>query len=206
MITENEFYEKIYPSVKKNNLEKIKNAKIAIAGLGGLGSNVAIMLTKCGFKKFHLIDFDVVEFSNLNRQNYNLKDINLPKTTVIKEKMLEINPFCEIFLENIKVTEKNVSDIFNNDSIIVEAFDKPKDKALLANSLIGKVVVASCGISGISSPNEIKTRKITKNLYICGDFTSDIETNPEIFAPRINICAAHQATTVLRLVLGHNEV
>ncbi len=67
--------------------EKVKSAKVAIAGLGGLGSNIAVNLARTGVGNLHLIDFDIVEPSNLNRQQYKVKHLGLYKTEALKNEI-----------------------------------------------------------------------------------------------------------------------
>jgi sulfur carrier protein ThiS adenylyltransferase len=189
---------------------KVKAAKVAIAGLGGLGSNIAIMLARTGVGKLLLVDFDVVEPSNLNRQNYCISHLGLPKTVALKQQIKEINPFIDVNIEKIRVEESNVVELFTGYDVICEAFDNPVAKAMLVNTaldLLNNVkIVAASGMAGYTSSNLIKTEKKMKNLYICGDFENGTSIGNGLMAPRVQICAGHQANMVLRLLLGIEEV
>ena len=190
--------------------EKIKNAVVGIAGLGGLGSNIAISLARVGIGKLILVDYDVVEPSNLNRQQYFIKHIGMLKTEALTELISLINPFVKIEIKNLYVTEDNIDSCFNEAEIIVEAFDNPKCKALLVNSILNehtdKYVVAASGMAGYFSNNSIKTRKITKKFYLIGDENSEAKEGCGLMAPRVAIAANHQANTVLRILLGEKEI
>lgn len=190
--------------------EKVKAAKVAIAGLGGLGSNIAVSLARTGVGHLHLIDFDIVEPSNLNRQQYKIKHLGLYKTEALKNEIEEINPFIEVTIDTVQVTEENVQALFKNDEIICEAFDNPKAKALLVNTLIEcyplKKIVSASGMAGYESSNTIITKKITDNFYLCGDRTTGAMVGRGLMAPRVSICAGHQSNMVLRLILGIEEV
>ena len=190
--------------------EKVKASKVAIAGLGGLGSNIAVSLARTGVGHLHLIDFDIVEPSNLNRQQYKIKHLGLHKTEALKNEIEEINPFIKVNIDTILVTEENVKGLFENDDIICEAFDNPKAKAMLVNTLIEcypqKKIVSASGMAGYESSNTIITKKITDNFYLCGDGENGAMVGRGLMAPRVSICAGHQANMVLRLILGIEEI
>ena len=190
--------------------EKVKQAHVAIAGLGGLGSNIAISLARTGVGHLHLIDFDEVEPSNLNRQQYKIKHLGMPKTQALKQEIEEINPYITVTTDNTRVDDNNIKELFMQDEIICEAFDKPEAKALLVNGVLEnfpeKYIVAASGMAGYTSSNHIETKKITSHFYLCGDQISKAEPGNGLMAPRVAICAGHQANMVLRLILKETEV
>ena len=189
----------------KGIFEKLKKAKVCILGLGGLGSNVAVLLTRAGIGYLKLIDFDIVEASNLNRQQYRISHIGLKKTEAMKTIIKEINPFVEVETLDIKVDRKNIYSIIGDIEIVVEAFDSAETKAMTIEELLinkNKIVVSASGMAGLGSANEIVTRKIKDNFYLIGDNYSDYEEYSGIMSTRVMLCAAHQANTVLRLILG----
>ena len=120
----------------KGTFEKLKSAKVCILGLGGLGSNVAVMLARAGIGYLKLVDFDIVEASNLNRQQYRITDINMKKTEALKNIIEEINPFVKIEILDIKIDEKNLHLAVENTNIIIEAFDNAETKAMLVEELL----------------------------------------------------------------------
>ena len=185
--------------------EKLKKVKVCILGLGGLGSNVAVLLARSGIGYLKLVDFDIVEASNLNRQQYRISHIGLKKTEAIKTIIKEINPFVEVGTLDIKVDRKNIHSIVEDIEIVVEAFDRAETKAMILEELLtdkNKIVVSASGMAGLGSANEIVTRKIKDNFYLIGDNYSDYEEYSGIMSTRVMICAAHQANMVLRLILG----
>ncbi|GMQ58208.1 thiamine biosynthesis protein ThiF [Vallitalea sediminicola] len=194
------------PNVHK----KIKKGKVAIAGLGGLGSNIAIMLARTGIGELFLVDFDIVEPSNLNRQCYNISHLGMPKTEALKQQIKEINPYVEVKIKTIKVTKDNVYKLFNGYDIICEAFDKPESKSTLVNVALEEMddvkIVAASGMAGYGSSNSIKTINPMKRLYVCGDLQSEAKIGQGLMAPRVNICAGHQANMILRLLLGIKDI
>ena len=192
----------------KGTSEKLKEAKVCILGLGGLGSNVAVLLARSGIGFLKLVDFDTVEASNLNRQQYRISHIGIKKTEAMKNIIREINPFVEVEILDIKVDRENIYSIVGDIEIVVEAFDRAETKAMLMEELLtntNKIVVSASGMAGLGSANEIVTRKIRNNFYLIGDNYSDYEEYLGIMSTRVMICAAHQANIVLRLILGEEK-
>lgn len=185
--------------------EKLNKAQVAIAGLGGLGSNVAIALARIGVGHLHLVDFDKVDITNLNRQQYFMRHIGVYKTEALKEEILEINPYLDIYTDCIKVTEENVEELFQKEDIICEAFDLPECKSMLVNRILEyfpeKKLVSASGMAGYGKSNEIRTRQVMKNFYLCGDEVSEVREGFGLMAPRVAICAAHEANLIAELII-----
>ena len=192
----------------KGTFEKLKKTKICILGLGGLGSNVAVLLARAGIGYLKLVDFDIVEASNLNRQQYRISHIGMKKTKAIKNIIKEINPFVKVDILDTKVDKENISSIVKDIKIIVEAFDRAETKAMAIEKLLtnkNKIVISASGMAGLGSSNEIITRRVRDNFYLIGDNYSDYEEYSGIMSTRVMICAAHQANMVLRLILGEEK-
>ncbi len=190
-------------------LAKFEQASVAVCGLGGLGSNIAIALARAGVGKLHLIDFDSVDITNLNRQQYSVNQLGMPKTEALKDTLLNIAPYCDIITDSVKITEENGAGLLKNDDIICEALDNAESKAMLTNLVCEqfpeKYLVAASGMAGLHSPNSIRTRKITPHFFLCGDGSSDVETDGSLFSARAMLCAAHQALAVLRIIAGETD-
>ena len=188
---------------------KLANAKVAIAGLGGLGSNIAVMLARSGVGHLLLVDFDVVDTTNLNRQMYSIRHLGKPKTEAMLEILQGINPYLDIEIKTLKVTQDMVKTLFADYPIVCEAFDVPDQKAMLVNGLLATcpktVIVAGSGMAGYGDANDIRTEQRMRRLYVCGDQTTDVGAGIGLMAPRVAICAGHQANKVLQLIL-ENEV
>ena len=188
--------------------KKLKKTRVCILGLGGLGSNVAVLLARSGIGYLKLVDFDIVEASNLNRQQYRISHIGIKKTEAMKSIIREINPFVEVDILDIKVDRENIYSIVGDIEIVVEAFDRAETKAMTLEELLAKknkIVVSASGMAGLGPANEIITRKIKDNFYLIGDNYSDYEEYSGIMSTRVMLCAAHQANIVLRLILGEKE-
>lgn len=188
--------------------KKLLRAKVAVAGLGGLGSNIAVMLARSGVGRLLLIDFDRVDYSNLNRQHYFLKHVGQEKTEALAGQIREINPYIQIKTVTARITDGNVSELLEGYPVVCEAFDNPQSKAVLVNGVLehlpGTVVVAASGMAGTESLNRMRTERRFARLYVCGDMESDM-AEACMYAPRVSACAAHQANMVLRLILGEAE-
>ncbi len=186
--------------------QQIKHARVGIAGAGGLGSQVAIALARVGIGQLDIADFDVVEPSNLNRQQYFIDQIGMPKVSALRDNLQRINPITKINIYNQKVTTENIGDFFSEVDILVEAFDAADQKALLTNCFLGnfpdKFLVAASGVAGYETSNSIRTTQITDHFYLCGDGVTAAEPGCGLMAPRVGIVAHHQANAVLRLLLN----
>ena len=184
----------------------LSKAVIGVAGLGGLGSNIALSLARVGVKKLVLADFDVVEPSNLNRQQYFVRHIGLKKTQALKELINDVNPFVEVETHDIFLDEKNVASVFGECEILCEAFDNVAGKAMILNeagaSLKDKNIIGASGMAGYFSSNLIKTIKFAKNVYLCGDLTNEAKIGQGLMAPRVAVCANHEANLAIRLLMG----
>ena len=185
-------------------------ATVAICGLGGLGSNIAIALARAGIGKLLLIDFDRVDMTNLHRQQYKANQIGLYKADALAENLSEIAPYTEISAVTAKITEENFTELLKEADVVCEAFDNAESKALLVNGVLEQLpdcyLVAASGMAGMDTPNTIRTRKIMKRFYLCGDEVSDVADTIGLVAPRVMLCAAHQAHTALRILAGEYEV
>ena len=188
----------------------LANGCVGVAGLGGLGSNIALSLARTGVAKLVLADFDVVEPSNLNRQQYFVRHIGMKKTDALKELIAEVNPFVEVVTHDVTLDASNVAEIFAPCSIICEAFDNVAGKAMMVNeagaSLRDKKIVGASGMAGHFSSNLIKTVKFARNVYLCGDLQNAAGVGQGLMAARVAICANHEANLAIRLLMGLEEV
>lgn len=189
---------------------KLSKAIVAVCGLGGLGSNIAIALARAGVGSLILIDYDKVDITNLNRQQYRACQIGVSKTEALTDNLREIAPYTKIITHNVKITEENAEELLCDADIICESFDNADAKAMIAEAVLcnmpDKVLVAASGMAGLGSPNEITTRKVSDKFYICGDGKSDVEELGSLFAPRVMLCASHQALTVLRILTEKTDL
>jgi len=189
--------------------QKVKEAIVGIAGLGGLGSTVAIALARIGVGTLILVDFDVVEPSNLNRQQYFIHQIGMPKVKALAENITRINPYVRLLTYHEKLDRNNVEKIFKEARVVVEAFDRAEEKAMLVNAVSEKMpekyMVVASGVAGYGDNNEIKTTRFSSNIFIVGDQKMSAQPGVGLMAPRVGIAAHHQANLVLRILLGEEK-
>ncbi len=189
--------------------EKVKKSIVGIAGLGGLGSTVAIALARIGIGKLILVDFDIVEPSNLNRQQYSVKHIGMYKTEALKEVIRDINPYVEIETYTEKINRDNIKNFFEKVQILVEAFDTAEGKRMLIENFHihfpKRPIVGASGLAGYFSSNSLRVRKVTPYLYIIGDEENSAGPGVGLMAPRVGIAGNLQANTVLRIIMGEEN-
>jgi len=208
--TKKEWTEALIARHGRELYQRFSSATVAICGLGGLGSNIAIALARAGVGKLRLIDFDRVDITNLHRQQYKASQIGCCKAESLASNLQEISPYTEVEAVTEKITGENFAPLLKDADIICEAFDSAEAKAMLVNGVLEQLpqcyLVAASGMAGMGSPNTIKTRRITKRFYLCGDEVSEVADTIGLVAPRVMLCAAHQAHTVLRILAGEYEV
>lgn len=195
----NNFERALADYVGEERLSKIQKVKIGIGGAGGLGSNCAFNLVRSGFRKFKIVDFDVVEASNLNRQFYFSDQLGMPKVKALEENLKRINPDIAIETGMERITDENVKNVFENCDVVVEAFDRVEYKTMIVESYYssGKLLVAASGLAGWGNSDEIQIRRIHDKFYMVGDFVTEANGKVPPVSPRVNIAAAKQADIIL---------
>ncbi len=185
-------------------LAALRSATVGIAGAGGLGSNIAIALARAGAGSLILADFDRIEPSNLNRQQYTVKQIGLRKVKALRANLKLIAPFTRCKAHDIKVKPSNVDRLFGAADLLIEAFDKAEEKGMLINSWLqlhpDKPVIAASGLAGYGGNSRLHTRRMG-NLYICGDGESQCPPGISPMAPRVAIVANMQANLAVELLM-----
>ena len=185
--------------------QAFSSATVAICGLGGLGSNIAISLARAGVGRLILIDFDRVDITNLHRQQYKTTQIGMYKTDALADNLREIAPYIQIETHTERITEDNAITLLKGADIICEAFDDAEWKAMLTEIVLtelpDKYLVAASGMAGMGTTNSITSR-----FYLCGDEMSEVSDGIGLVAPRVALCAAHQAHTVLRILAKQFDV
>lgn len=204
--TREEMYAALIARHGKERQECFSAATVAVCGLGGLGSNIAVALARAGVGRLILIDFDRVDITNLHRQQYKAAQVGSFKTDALTENLWEIAPCAALEPHTVRITEENAASLLRGADIICEAFDDAQAKAMLAETVLTSMpqayLIAASGMAGLGSANEIRTRRVTEHFYLCGDGVSDVEANAGLVAPRVALCAMHQALAVLRILAG----
>ncbi len=185
---------------------ELKNAVVGIAGLGGLGSNVAVALTRLKVGKLIIVDYDVIEESNLNRQNYFADQIGQHKVDASLENLHRINPEADLEGHRVHLTPEKILKIFKDCHVIAECFDRADQKQMIVETVLSKMddipIVSVSGLAGFGRSNEIVTRRISDRLILVGDTVSGIGPGVPLTAPRVGIAAYHQANAITEVLLN----
>ncbi len=189
-----------YFSLKQ--LKKIQSVKIGIGGAGGLGSNLAVILVRCGFKNFDIIDKDRIEPSNLNRQFYFLNEIGKLKVKTLKKRLLQINPSLKVITHKTAWSRKNGNHFFKDCSVIAEAFDQVDFKRDFIEFYADKaeLLVSGNGLGGISSLKNFEVKRVGR-IFIVGDRKTSVSKTHPPLAPGVTACASLMAQIILRTSL-----
>jgi sulfur carrier protein ThiS adenylyltransferase len=185
-------------------LDALRRGTVGIAGAGGLGSNVAVSLARAGVGRLVIADFDKVEASNLNRQQYFVDQVGRPKVEALREILAKVNPFSVYEMHDLKITRANAARIFGSVDVLVEAFDRAEAKEMLIETCLarlpGRPIVAASGLAGYGRNHKLHTRRMGR-LYICGDEESQPQEGITPMAPRVALVANMQANLVVELLV-----
>ena len=192
------------------NHEKLRRATVGIAGLGGLGSNVAAALARTGIGRLIIADSDIVEKDNLNRQHYFIDQVGRKKTDAMAENLQRINPAVNVSRHHIRLAADDILTVFAGADVIAECFDTAKAKQMLVETVLSRmdrvVVVSVSGLAGYGDSNSIKTQYVSKRLILVGDQKTGIDTQPILTAARVGIAACHQANAIVEFLLSGNVI
>lgn len=150
-------------------INKLKNSRVAIIGLGGVGSYATEVIARTGIGKILLVDFDEVSLSNINRQLPALHStVGIAKTEVMKQRILDINPNAEVEIYNDFAAKESRPFLLNNLDIVIDAIDGLGPKVGLIEDCVNKniPIVSSMGAAGRIDPSQIKLDNIF-NSYGC---------------------------------------
>ena len=189
--------------------ERLGRACVGVVGLGGLGSNVAIMLVRSGVRRLVLADFDRVEVSNLNRQMYFPDQLGMAKTDALSQTLLRVEPSLDLTMVAERITAEDLGPVFGHVDVLLEAVDSAEDKAMLvraaSESMPETPFVWVAGLAGCASANEIVTRRLGEMVWVVGDLDADVRDGLPLVAARVMAAAAHQAHIATRILLGMPE-
>jgi sulfur carrier protein ThiS adenylyltransferase len=189
-------------------LAALRGATVGIAGAGGLGSTVAASLARAGVGRLIVADFDRVEPSNLNRQQYFVGQIGRKKVLALRENLRAMNPYVTVVAHAVRVTARNVGRLFGKADVLVEAFDRAEAKQMLIAAWLAahpeRPIVAASGLAGYGGNRRLHTRRVG-SLWICGDESSQPPPGVSPMAPRVGIVANLQANLVVELLVGRGR-
>lgn len=162
-------FERIKLQIKEENYNKIKDLNILIIGLGGVGSYAVESLIRMGIENITIVDSDIIDITNLNRQlmtNHN--NIGEYKADVIEKRIKSINPNCNITKINKFITKDNIEQLFKNKlDYIVDACDTIETKKYLIKcSIKHNIKIISCmGTGNKLDPSKLEIADIRKTSY-----------------------------------------
>lgn len=181
-----------------------QKATVGIAGAGGLGSNIAMLLARAGIGKLIISDFDVVSVSNLNRQAFNLDQVGLPKVEALAQNIRRVNPYIELDTYNVRLDEENIPKLYHSVDIMIEAFDTANAKAMLIECCTRHFpdleIICASGLAGFGRGEDIRIMR-SGNLHIVGDLVSELSPGIAPIATRVMIVAAMQANLALERIV-----
>jgi len=185
-------------------LAALRAATVGIAGAGGLGSNAAVALARAGVGRLVIADFDRIEPSNLNRQQYTVRQIGRRKVKALQANLKLIAPFTRCRAFDIKIRPANIEKVFGGVDLLIEAFDKAEEKSMLINAWLqlhpDRPVIAASGLAGYGKYSRLRIRRMG-NLHICGDGESQCPPGVSPMAPRVAIVANMQANLAVELLM-----
>ncbi len=198
------YLQEMYARNPPGTTELLRDKTVGIAGLGGLGSTVAVSLLRAGVQKFILADHDRVELSNLNRQYYFHHQVEMEKTAALRQNMLAINPFVQITTHTTRITPENLGHIFADANLLIEALDGAATKQMVAlgwsQIYPDRFLIMGSGISGYGMNNRLST-SIHGRIVICGDQTTEETAANGLTATRVGLVAQMQANAALEILL-----
>jgi sulfur carrier protein ThiS adenylyltransferase len=185
--------------------EKLGRSVVGIAGLGGLGSNVAVALARSGVGKLIIADFDNVEQGNLNRQQFFIDQVGKSKVDCAIENLKRINPQVEVEGHKVILNADNIPRIFAGADCVAECFDSAVAKQMIVETALTKMnsvkIVSVSGIAGYGKSNEIQTKRVSSRLVLVGDGQRSTDTCKTLTAARVGIAAMHQANAIIELLI-----
>ncbi|PLX70905.1 MAG: thiamine biosynthesis protein ThiF [Denitrovibrio sp.] len=186
--------------------EKMAKTKIAVCGLGGLGSNIALALARMGVGELLLIDYDVIEPSNINRQQYYIDQIGMKKTEATLENLKRVNPYVKYDMQDVFITKELIGGLFEGCEVIIEAFDGAETKAMFiveaSRCYPDALIVGASGVAGLSSHEKFRVVSAGKNVKLVGDFETAAQVGRGLMSTRVTIAAGIQANVAVRHVLA----
>src|SRR5947207_3903831 len=127
----------IMPEVGVDGQEKLKNASVLLIGCGGLGSPLSMYLSAAGVGHIGLVDFDLTDFTNLQRQvAFGTQDVGRPKVEATKDRIQSINPNVQVDVHRTKLDSENVLDIFKPYDIIIDGTDNFPTRYLVNDACV----------------------------------------------------------------------
>ena len=172
----------------------LESARVGIAGAGGLGSNCAMHLVRAGVQHLTVVDFDVVNESNLNRQFFFRDQLGQKKVEALKENLLRIDPDADIRAVDMRLDASSAREIFADCGIVVEAFDAVDAKVMLVSAFAssGKKLVTASGLAELRDPDRLggvaRAGRVEHHFHLAA-----VDRLQDVVAGRIALVYARQS-------------
>ena len=193
-------------SFSEEDLKTLQSKKVLIIGVGGVGQHIATYLITNGIEHLTIVDYDVVEISNLNRQILlTEKDIGKPKVNVVKKALLERNSDAEVKSINAKLSESNASDIITDEyDIVVDALDNWEGKFIISDTCHARnIPFLHIGVDGMSGQF-----CIFKDKSLRGVLPSEVvkEVRDGVMGPVVGSVSAMASFYLIEHLLNKKEI
>ena len=190
------------PQIGEEGQKKLLCAKVLIAGAGGLGSTVIALLASAGVGKLGIIDSDLIEITNLNRQFlHKTGDIGKEKSISAEKFVHELNPDIKVEAYQIRLNEQNYSEIIEKYEIIVDCFDNLESKFLLNKiALASKKPLIHGGVSEFGGQVTTVIPYETVCLSCLFGNIPETEKTKGVISPAVSTIASIQAMEVVKLI------
>lgn len=196
------------PEVGKEGQKKLLNSSVLVCGAGGLGSTVILNLASLGVGRIGIVDNDILELSNLNRQYiHDLSFLKRPKVESAKARVQNYNRDIQVETFKIRLNERNYAEIVERYDIIADCFDSFESKFLLndISFLTGKPLVHA-GVSEFGGQiMTILPKKTACLRCIMGDIT-EVSKIKGVVSPAVSTIAAIESMEILKLILNKGEL
>lgn len=208
--------------LKKDEQLKLKNAKVAVIGCGGIGGAAIEMLARMGVGSLSIVDKDAFSISNINRQVMSdFHSIGKSKVTVTRERIWKINPFIKIEAFNCEVDEDNVDTIIEGSDVVIDAMDNIISRVIVSREcrrskipFIHGAVHASMGqvtVFGDGTPSYEEVFKLpSRGLKLTGEVKEKVQRLeseiPPVIGPAPNIVGCIESFEALKLLTGKGSV
>ncbi len=162
-------FDRLIKLIGIDNYNKIKDTKVLVLGIGGVGGYTILSLIRSGIENITIVDYDTIDITNLNRQIItNINNIGMKKTNIMKEEILKINPNCNITIIDKKIDIDNYKELFkDNIDYVIDACDtiKVKEK-VIEYCLLNNIKIISCmGTGKKLNPSMLEITDIKNTSY-----------------------------------------
>ncbi|MFO7626800.1 MAG: sulfur carrier protein ThiS adenylyltransferase ThiF [Candidatus Fermentibacteraceae bacterium] len=182
--------------------DRLSGARVGIAGCGGIGSNVAMLLARAGVGTLVIADFDRVETRNLNRQHYTARHIGTPKVIALRDQIESIPAGTAVEAHEVRIDHGNAVSLFEGCHLLIEALDLDESKEMLLNAWLTGMpdtpVVACSGLAGTADSCSVRVDRRGGGLTVVGDGQSHLDLGT--LSARVSLVASMMALEAVRLL------